>query len=72
MAWHGQGGFNSGNMCKVIKWGPRISKKNYCKFGVWAVSLDISIGVCFGSPREQSQRDGSFEYSQHMFGNISI
>ena len=30
------------------------------------ISLSISFNICFGCSKEQSHRDGSFEYPQHM------
>ena len=30
------------------------------------VFLPISLIICFGCSKESSQRDGSFEYPQHM------
>ena len=32
------------------------------------IFLPISFNICFGYPKEPSHSDGSFEYSQHMFG----
>ena len=31
------------------------------------ISLPISLNMCFGCSKEQSHREGSFEYPQHMF-----
>ena len=31
------------------------------------IFLSISLYMCFGCSKEPSHRDGSFEYSQHMF-----
>ena len=31
------------------------------------IFLSISLRVCFGNSKEPSDRDGSFEYPQHMF-----
>ena len=31
------------------------------------IFLPISFYICFGCSKEPSQRDGSFEYKQHMF-----
>ena len=31
------------------------------------IFLSISLNMCFGCSKEPSHRDGSFEYSQHMF-----
>ena len=31
------------------------------------IFLSISLNMCFGCSKEQSHRDGSFEYQQHMF-----
>ena len=31
------------------------------------ISLPITFHICFGCSKEPSQRDGSFEYPQHIF-----
>ena len=31
------------------------------------IFLPIGLNMCFGCPKEQSHRDDSFEYPQHMF-----
>ena len=38
-----------------------VERKNVIIF------LPIAFNICFGCPKEPSHRDGSFEYSQHMF-----
>ena len=36
-----------------------------CK--ILIIFLPINLNMCFGCLKEPSQRDGSFEYPQHMF-----
>ena len=31
------------------------------------IFLSISLNICFGSSKEPSHREGSFEYPEHMF-----
>ena len=31
------------------------------------IFLPINLNICFGCSKEPSHRDGSFEYTQHMF-----
>ena len=40
-------------------------EKNECKIVI--IFLSISLSICFGSSKEPSHRDGSFEYPQNMF-----
>ena len=32
------------------------------------IFLAVSLNMCYGSLKEPSHRDSSFEYQQHMFG----
>ena len=32
------------------------------------IFLSIIVNICFGSSKEPSHPDGSFEYPQHIFG----
>ena len=41
-------------------------KQNYLRKNA-IIFLSISLNMCFGCTKEPSNRDGSFEYSQHMF-----
>ena len=42
-------------------------KQNNLRNLVAIIFLSISLNMCFGWSKEPSHRDGSFEYSQHMF-----
>ena len=42
-----------------------LKEKNVIVLGVFFL-YDSGVCMCSGCSREQSQRDGSFEYSQHM------
>ena len=43
----------------------QLSKKFKRKIAI--IFLLISLNMCFGCSKEPSQREGSFEYPQHMF-----
>ena len=45
----------------------KISKILVSKIEKVNMFLTISFSVCFWCSKEPSQRDGSFEYQQHMF-----
>ena len=43
----------------------QLSKNNLFKIAI--IFLSISFNMCFGCSKEPSDRDGSFEYPQHVF-----
>ena len=43
----------------------QVKQKHQGKIAI--IFLSISCNMCFGCSKEQSHRDGSFEYPQHMF-----
>ena len=47
------------------RFGTPQSKTNLRKIAI--IFLSTSLNMCFGCSKEPSHRDGSFEYSQHMF-----
>ena len=49
-----------------------ISRKNYLPPNIVFYSVSIGLNMCFGFSKEPSQRDGSFEYPQHMFWLICL
>ena len=42
-----------------------VKQNNLRKIAI--ILLSISLNICFGCSNEPSDRDGSFEYPQHMF-----
>ena len=57
---------------KAILFGTKVQStylqiSNFLMHKIMIFFLTISLDVCFGSSKEPSQRDDSFEYQQHTF-----
>ena len=44
-----------------------VQKSIHYEGKITIILLSINLNMCFGCLNEQSHRDGSFEYPQHMF-----